>query len=165
MLATNLIFLFLCLFPSCFQNERLVLLTGGMVIFFPSYDYLADVYEVWDRRGVLRELSLAKRVFREPRQAGSAEQVLAAFSAAVASGRGGLLLCVVGGKMSEGINFSDDLGRAVVIIGLPYANPKDPQLVEKMTFLDAKFGGEFRITTLEKQRMACHLRPLTTMGQ
>lgn len=37
--------------------------------------------------------------------------------------RRALLLCVVGGKLSEGINFGDDLARACVMIGLPYPNP------------------------------------------
>ncbi len=112
-----------------------------MVVFFPSYDYLADVYDLWERHGVLRELGAVKRVFREPRQS-CGEQVLANFSAA--ANTGAVLLCVIGGKMSEGINFSDKLGRAVVVVGLPYANPKDPQLMEKMAFMDGRYGGEVR---------------------
>ena len=49
---------------------------------------------------------------------------------------GALLLSVVGGRMSEGINFSDDLGRCVLMIGLPYPNIKSVELQQKMKFMD-----------------------------
>jgi chromosome transmission fidelity protein 1 len=52
--------------------------------------------------------------------------------------RDATLLSVVGGKMSEGINFSDEMGRTVVMIGLPYPNPRDPEIVERMAFLNAR---------------------------
>lgn len=41
---------------------------------------------------------------------------------AVSKKRGACIACVIGGKLSEGINFNDDLARAVIIIGLPYPN-------------------------------------------
>ena len=43
----------------------------------------------------------------------------------------------MGGKMSEGINFSDHLARAVVVVGLPYADSRDPILQEKLRHADA----------------------------
>lgn len=46
------------------------------------------------------------------------------------------MLCVVGGKLSEGINFGDGLGRCVVVLGLPYPNPADPELQERMAHFD-----------------------------
>jgi chromosome transmission fidelity protein 1 len=52
-------------------------------------------------------------------------------------GKGGaLLFAVIGAKLSEGLNFSDDLARAVVIIGLPFANLGSPELRERMKYVN-----------------------------
>lgn len=44
----------------------------------------------------------------------------------------------MGGKLSEGINFSDRLARALVVFGLPYSNVYAPEIVETMSYLDKK---------------------------
>uniref|UniRef100_A0A3Q2Y8N9 DEAD/H (Asp-Glu-Ala-Asp/His) box helicase 11 n=1 Tax=Hippocampus comes TaxID=109280 RepID=A0A3Q2Y8N9_HIPCM len=115
---------------------------GGVVCFFPSYEYSRRVVAHWESAGVLTRLANKKKIFQEPKKANQVEQVLSEFSRCIqVKNRGGsltgaLLFSVVGGKMSEGINFSDDLGRCVVMVGMPYPNIKSPELHEKMSYLD-----------------------------
>ncbi|XP_054242444.1 ATP-dependent DNA helicase DDX11 isoform X1 [Indicator indicator] len=116
---------------------------GGVVCFFPSYDYEKQVYAHWEKTGLLTRLAAKKKVFQEPKKASQVEQVLVEYAKCIkgcsqAGGQmtGALLLSVVGGKMSEGINFSDELGRCVVMVGLPFPNIKSPELQEKMAWLD-----------------------------
>ncbi|XP_027448600.1 ATP-dependent DNA helicase DDX11 isoform X3 [Zalophus californianus] len=116
---------------------------GGVVCFFPSYEYQRQVYAHWDKSGLLARLAVKKKIFQEPKRANQVEQVLMEYSRCIkccgqAGGTvtGALLLSVVGGKMSEGINFSDNLGRCVVMVGMPYPNIKSPELQEKMAYLD-----------------------------
>uniref|UniRef100_A0A7N8YQD7 ATP-dependent DNA helicase DDX11 n=1 Tax=Mastacembelus armatus TaxID=205130 RepID=A0A7N8YQD7_9TELE len=115
---------------------------GGVVCFFPSYEYSRRIISHWEASGVLARLANKKKVFQEPKKANQLEQVLSEFSRCIQvkvelSGlNGALLFSVVGGKMSEGINFSDELGRCVVMVGMPYPNIKSPELQEKMSYLD-----------------------------
>ncbi|XP_023236750.1 ATP-dependent DNA helicase DDX11-like [Centruroides sculpturatus] len=115
---------------------------GGIVCFFPSYDYEQKVYSHWDKTGFIFKLNVKKKIFREPKKSSLVDQVLADYSRSISQSKntsssgGSILFSVVGGKMSEGINFSDDLGRCIVMVGLPYPNINSPELKEKMNYLN-----------------------------
>jgi chromosome transmission fidelity protein 1 len=49
---------------------------------------------------------------------------------------GALMLAVVGGKLSEGINFSDGLARALLVVGMPYPNKHEASMQEKIKYLE-----------------------------
>ncbi|XP_055715290.1 putative ATP-dependent RNA helicase DDX11-like protein 8 [Phlebotomus papatasi] len=110
---------------------------AGIVVFLGSYDYLDTVFQHLEQSGMLERIRGRKKVFKEPRQGARIERVLNDYSDAVTRGGGAIMFSVVGGKLSEGLNFSDDLGRCVVVVGLPYPNKTNPELLEKMKHCDA----------------------------
>jgi chromosome transmission fidelity protein 1 len=117
--------------------ERLCsIVPDGVVVFFPSYDYLAQVVKTWTRvsDGTLG-LGKHKPVFSETRTAG-VDDLLNAYTSAIDKGTGAILLAVVGGKLSEGINFSDKLGRAVVAVGLPFPNANGAEWKAKIQHVE-----------------------------
>lgn len=108
----------------------------GLVIFFPSYKYLNQVLESW-KNGILSTIECYKSVFQEPSDPSKVEFTLGQYASVINTERkGAILFSVVGGKMSEGINFSDDLARAVVMVGLPYPNAYSGEMVAKMKFIE-----------------------------
>ena len=117
---------------------------GGIVIFFPSFQYANMVYSTWKETGTLSQMEQTKKVFMEPKTAAEVDSVLSEYSKCVIQRvdrkAGSIMLAVVGGKLSEGINFGDDLGRCVVMVGLPYPNPSDPELKERMNYMDRSFA-------------------------
>ena len=116
---------------------------GGTVVFFASYAYLELVRKQWEADGTAARISAAKATFYDSR-AVSVEDTFRAYSEAVLAdegedGRGGaLLFSVIGGKLSEGINFSDALGRCVVVVGLPFPNLETPEWRAKGAYLDGR---------------------------
>merc|ERR1711916_222298 len=55
------------------------------------------------------------------------------------SGRGAVLLSVARGKVSEGIDFSDHYGRAVVLFGIPYVYTESRMLRARLHYLQEQF--------------------------
>lgn len=120
----------------------------GIVAFFSSFDYEDKVYRRWEESGILGRIMKKKRIFREPRMNTEVEAVLKEYKETIesssacnseynpASCNGAVLLAVVGGKISEGINFSDGMGRCIIMVGLPYANPSDIELRERMKYIE-----------------------------
>eukprot|EP00803_Ostreobium_quekettii_P010949 evm.model.scf_201EXC.1 EVM.evm.TU.scf_201EXC.1 scf_201EXC:9634-13992(-) len=127
----------------------------GVIAFVPSFAYAEQLRSRWSATESLGKLSSKTRVYWEPKAATEVERVLSQYrQSVVREGGRALLICVVGAKMSEGINFGDGLGRCVVVMGLPYPNAMDVELQERMRHIDAVSGAAVGIETASTGRTA-----------
>ena len=116
---------------------------GGLLMFFPSYWLMNSVYERWEYSGVLDEIQEHKIVYREPKKAAEYQIIMdryysAIFEGGTASQNGAVLMGVCRGRISEGLDFSDNAARCVIIVGIPYPQMTDPKVILKKEYLDAK---------------------------
>lgn len=119
-------------------NLTRVLPPAGAICFFASYEAMDRMVAALQSNGYFAAINAVKRIFCETRggrgKDGGAAEMLQQYQSWIYGDttasvrRGALLLAVMGGRLSEGINFADDLGRAVVVVGMPYANPTDVEL-------------------------------------
>jgi Rad3-related DNA helicase len=123
----------------------------GVLAFFGSYSALERTVAHWQRdrqsggsslTTVWCRLSKVKSIVVEPRDGRCLLQALDAYKAACddsvakkSGSLGGLFLGVCRGKASEGLNFSDHYGRAVIICGVPFPSSVDPRVKLKRQFL------------------------------
>ncbi|KAL2816331.1 ATP-dependent DNA helicase-like protein [Aspergillus granulosus] len=118
----------------------------GVVAFFPSYEYLSHVLNIWKRptasgnkQTLYHMIESVKPILYESRDMKTTtDELLQQYSSTIEAGKGALLLSVVGGKLSEGINFSDQLGRGVLIVGLPFPNIRSPVWQAKIQYIERK---------------------------
>lgn len=133
---------------------------GGMLVFFPSYRVMERCYELWDNSRVILDIQnkVGKRVFMEPKDPAKYQATMEKYYQAI-FGKGGkdkkqkkkgtkelevevkgaILMGVCRGRISEGLDFSDNAARCVIVIGIPYPQMTDPKVILKKDYLDRKF--------------------------
>lgn len=130
---------------------------NGSVAFFPSYNYLSKVVHLWKKTGIFDKINDIKEIFTEEKDK-SVDQILMNYKKSIELSNddevnnktGALLLSVVGGKMSEGINFSDELARAVIMVGLPYPNAFSSDLIARREYIEQKYISLGKSTSFAK---------------
>jgi len=110
----------------------------GVLCFFTSYSTMNTMTERWKSTGLWEIISEKKQIFNETsgKNSASFDELISDFYSAVEH-FGALLLAVCRGKVSEGLDFSDDNARAVITVGIPFPNFKDQQVSLKKQYNNA----------------------------
>jgi DNA excision repair protein ERCC-2 len=104
---------------------------GNVAVFFQSYGMLKNITQF---------IRTAKEPISESRESTKAEKrELVTTLAKLKAGKGGMMLAVMGGSMSEGIDYRDNLLDSVIVVGVPFAPPslEQDQLIR---YFETKFG-------------------------
>jgi DNA excision repair protein ERCC-2 len=103
---------------------------GNMAIFFTSYNLMNSIFS---QINVDRKIIVEKRKTRQ-------KEVMHK----LVSSSNNMLLGVMGGKFSEGMDYPNNLLTCVVIVGLPYARWNEYQKA-LINYFDYKFSGNGRV--------------------
>lgn len=90
----------------------------------------------WKSTSIWNSIKKHKEIFFEPQEVSSLSERLEYYYKSIDQGRGSLLLAVCRGKVSEGINFSDQYARGVLVVGIPFPSLKGDQVILKKLFND-----------------------------
>ncbi|XP_031739564.1 Fanconi anemia group J protein-like isoform X1 [Cucumis sativus] len=141
-------------------EEIFFIAPGGCLVFFPSYKLMEKLRNRWSETGQWSRLNARKSLFVEP--CGGAQEdfdsILKGYYDTIRLGdnfavgkkvkpdesyvfgcenpKGAALLAVFRGKVSEGIDFSDDNARVVIIVGIPFPDINGIQVALKKKFND-----------------------------
>ncbi|KAJ9568362.1 hypothetical protein OSB04_004328 [Centaurea solstitialis] len=122
----------------------------GLLVFFPSYYLLNLCIDYWKNVSVTSTNSstIWERICKhklpvvEPRQSSLFPQAIDDYMAKLrdTSSTGAVFFAVCRGKVSEGLDFADQAGRAVIVTGIPFALRNDPKVRLKREFLDQQLS-------------------------
>ncbi|KAG1696128.1 Regulator of telomere elongation helicase 1 [Nymphon striatum] len=113
---------------------------GGVLVFFPSYKVMEDSVQSWQANDVWNKLNDFKKVFVEPRSQVALNSCMALYYEAIDTqdSKGAIFFAVCRGKVSEGLDFANNYGRAVIITGLPFPPLVDQRVCLKKQYLDGQ---------------------------
>ncbi|KAG0721054.1 Fanconi anemia group J [Chionoecetes opilio] len=118
---------------------------GGILCFLPSYAMLNKLLERWQNTGVWHEIGKVKEAMTEQKKGEDFERDMVHFYATIKNTQmegagvvgGVFFMAVFRGKVSEGLDFTDDNARAVISVGIPYPNVKNIQVDLKKKYNDS----------------------------
>ncbi|CAO3637615.1 unnamed protein product [Mucor hiemalis] len=121
----------------------------GVLCFLPSYNSMDKFINRWKTTGIHERMLERKMIVCEPRGSDKKEfeNAIGSFYTQIDDvelnidehGRdGAMFFAVFRGKVSEGIDFTDNYCRAVVTIGIPYPNVRDMEVKFKREYNDWK---------------------------
>ena len=109
----------------------------GIVVFFQSYDLVSKVVDYNNKKQILE---IDKGSFFYEKKIEDNEKIKNIFELyngnILVKNKISLLFGVMGGKLSEGINFKDNLCRLLIIVGMPFSSIKSIEINEKMKYYD-----------------------------
>ncbi|KAG6462174.1 hypothetical protein O3G_MSEX013091 [Manduca sexta] len=110
----------------------------GLLVFFPSYPIMTKCQEMWQSEGIWSGINNIKPIFVEPQRKDTFNAIITDYYSKISdpSTKGACFMAVCRGKVSEGLDFADMNGRAVIITGLPFPPLKDPRIVLKKKYLE-----------------------------
>ncbi|KAL0841701.1 hypothetical protein ABMA28_013973 [Loxostege sticticalis] len=110
----------------------------GLLVFFPSYPIMTKCQEAWQSEGIWSSINNIKPIFVEPQRKDTFNAIISDFYGKISdpSTKGACFMAVCRGKVSEGLDFADMNGRAVIITGLPFPPLKDPRIILKKKYLE-----------------------------
>ncbi|HWG91695.1 MAG TPA: ATP-dependent DNA helicase [Candidatus Thermoplasmatota archaeon] len=114
-------------FAERIQAVRAAAGSRNMAVFFPSFEVMQKVERASRIPGLLVEAR------------GARQEELMRLVGGFKGGRGVTLFAVMGGRISEGLDFPADELEVVVIVGLPFAKPTAREKA-LLRFYDRKFG-------------------------
>ncbi|TYI78717.1 hypothetical protein E1A91_D06G232700v1 [Gossypium mustelinum] len=120
------------------------IIPDGLLVFFPSYYLLDQCISCWKNMGNTNSSTIWERICKfkkpviEPRQSSLFPMAIEDYMTKLkdTSTSGAVFFAVCRGKVSEGLDFADHAGRAVVITGMPFATRTDPKVRLKREYLD-----------------------------
>eukprot|EP01134_Creolimax_fragrantissima_P006495 CFRG6495T1 len=117
----------------------------GVLVFFPSYGTMAGFIDQWKKvnsnsggETLWQKINRYKPAVVEPRGKSDFQVAMSKYYADIGNekGSGASFFAVTRGKVSEGLDFADANGRAVIITGLPFPALMDLRVNTKRQFMD-----------------------------
>lgn len=117
---------------------------GGILVFFPSYFMMQQYISYWNDKKLMTKLKVDsnKKCYYEAKDNKEFEEQIKYYKNQIKkigkqneTTTGAIFFAVCRGKISEGIDFSDDACRCVIIVGFTCAPIYDPEVLMKRHFV------------------------------